>query len=246
MVPIGLANMGNTCYLNAALSVLIQTDWLKRKMDKGEGSPFIELVTDINTFLQTNSTHASLMLPETVKWARRMFGSGPQCTIDVFTKIVNIPDPETLKDDCELVSISTHKVTCTSCGNVSTAVEKPTIIIAFEKKTERFEGYDCDICCKLTSANKTQVVTPTKNQNIVVVAIPRTNAHELHDYAKLITFKGFVLRGFTICVGGHHVAAVNVSNEWYIVNDESVKNIDGSEIKNQLPKAHVMVFERIC
>jgi hypothetical protein len=244
MRPIGLVNMGNTCYLNAVLSVLMQTDWLKRKMENSSDSPYIELTTDIDNYLKSESDSVSLKLPLVVEWVRRVLGNGPQCTLDLFTTIVNIPNPKTQTDDCELVSLHTQKIRCNECKNVSVSVEKTTIIVAVEKKMETILEYVCTPCKKKTTAEKIEEIEHPPVQNIVVFAIPRSGPHELHEYARRITINGFALIGFTICVGGHHIAAVNSCNKWYIVNDEVSKHVDSKSVTELLLRAHVLVFER--
>ena len=247
MTCFGLDNIGNTCYFNTAIQVLLSCTHIQKfvtgigKCENAVENLCLRALTDGGIVRTTDAVKEFVTkCPRFVKYKQHD-------AHDALMHILEHSLPGALKyTNMELTS----NVVCSTCKNNTTTTEKTVLVDlgiernafvdAFVKRfsDECITGYTCDNC--KTSSDATIKCSITHVPEILCI----------QTYSRAIPYS-FALRraryNLVSCIahigssnGGHYIAYVKCGDSWTQRDDNTCTSIDSSAIKNVC----MAVFER--
>lgn len=271
--PRGLVNMGNTCYLNSALQLLISSDEFLNFLEKNEFSVKKDayfLKSFINKYVTVND---SSIKPASIKKSlARSFpkyhGFRQQDSQEFMANLLDaVEESMEIEQKQELSEIVDSKfksvLTCKTCNHVSrtnTLIRFVSLAIdddstlddVMEKFTEEEELTDgnywkCDKC---------EVIGPSTKKLIMEEFAPALLIH-LKRFNKITKINSSIKmpdkwhdKNLSAIIihegsigGGHYYAFVRRDNKWYNANDNSVSEINITSVENASNKGYLFLYK---
>jgi ubiquitin C-terminal hydrolase len=247
----GFNNIGNTCYLNAGLQMIIQNkDLCYNILSSNLNNKFIKNLKEFIIEYYNNETE-SVLTPRFIKHKVSELNSNfigfaqndsSEFIIYFLDTINNLVSIESLYQMKSLVSI---KCKLLDCLHISAHLENINYLIldinesnnlddCYKKYKSKITMYDykCDYCKEYTKISKRLKII-SKPTHLIII-LKRFN----DEYTKnnneinipLIWRHNYILSGFIYHSGspsgGHYIYIGNHNNNWLLFNDSSVTSIE--------------------
>ena len=269
----GLRNLGNTCYMNSAIQLLMNMEIFKSIVYKYKNSH--ESINTLYRFIEhykENPIANPCDVKKLVGNRKCMFGGfGQQDSHEFLIFLFDIID-EIIKDKGDdlyknlgLVFNIGYKCKITNCLYESTHKERELFLnldmsdsldtsYRNYKQIEKLVDdnlYFCEKCNKKRPGRK-QIITEVWPHNLIIVLkrfnnnmIKNNNSIEIPNEWR----HGYILKGGIVhsgsLNGGHYVYFGNRNNSWYLYNDSSVSVLNENEFNNYKKKAYILHYEKI-
>lgn len=279
----GFNNLGNTCYLNSGLQMIIQNKELCNIVFKFADRSTIlqEYANIINEYYNSRS---STINPKTIKKLiseRNSIFSGfnqqdSSEFIIFFLDLINseinkFSTDKNLVDKLYELEIQTNtKCKVLTCLNVSTNIEKPTLLMLNVDNTcntldncydlslkrvklEGIEKYYCSNCEKKRIASQRKVVSFSSNNLIVLLRRFTQSSDNFSKYSQEIKVpiewrNGYMLTGIVFhsgnLNGGHYVYIGKINNKWFLFNDSCVSEINKTVLIKYINNGYIYYYTK--
>lgn len=267
-IIIGLPNLGNTCYANSLLQLLINNKQLRTKLFKIEKCSIPCSICEIKNLTESYLNKSALNISKLMTFLMKNNSEYLNCEQhDVYLLYLYLFDDNLVKNHKKLISslfINEGKniVECINCKNKTIIRENfkvlsldynfnlKTSINQYFSKEKLNDGWNCQMCSKSVCLKYVQLFV---NSKILTIQIKRfKNEHdrvfkinedmEIEDIIEICGNK-YVLYGFIVHIGkinfGHYVSYM-VKDEYYIKFDDEL--VSKEYQKNVLKKAYLLFF----
>ncbi len=279
----GFNNLGNTCYLNSGLQMLIQNldfcNIVRAFSSKNEVlSKITQIIDEYHKGEKTSISPSFIkdMLsnknPNFVGFQQQDSSEFIVLLLDIINNEINkVCSKKNLLDKIFEIEITTStKCKVLSCLNVSTNVEKSTILMLnlnsecnnlddcynLSKQKVKLEGdekYFCEKCNKKRIASQRKEITKWPKNLIIWLRRYQQNGRRVSKYNQEIKVPivwryDYNLRGVVYhsgdLYGGHYVYAGKVNDKWYLFNDSNVSELHDTALVNIVNNGYIYYYDK--
>lgn len=270
---IGLQNLGNTCYMNSAIQLLMNCNSFKKmiKNNKNKSENLNIIYNFIKEYESANRYITPKDLKNMVGKRKQLFGGfGQQDShefliflFDIIDEDLKINNNSELYDIFGLEFLINFKCKILNCLNESEHIEKELFLNLdlSDNLDNSYRNYkqivkliddNMYMCekCNMKRPGRKLIVTKKWSKDLIIV-LKRFNNNLIknnNDMDIPLEWRhGYRLKGGILhsgsLNGGHYVYFGMKNNEWYLFNDSNVSTINN--INNYLKKAYILHYEKI-
>ena len=270
----GLNNIGNTCYFNSGLQLIIQNKELCNLiLNISEKNDFIK---ELSSFILEyyNSSNETLT-PDKIKRFTKFLDFNQHDSSELIMNILDLVN-ESSKDKIVSKLYDTTqniKIKCKlrACLNVSEHDEKiGYLMLDLNKNNNNLDEcykeykariklvddnlYWCEKCKDKRIASKRLEITNWSKHLIIILkrfeeSYGRYSKNNRSLSIPLEWRHGYKLKGYVIhsgsLFGGHYVYVGNHNNKWILFNDSQTKELSENEMEIYLLSSYVLYYEKI-
>lgn len=270
----GLNNIGNTCYLNAGLQMLIQNEELCESI-LIETDPSLQSVSNfIKDYYNTSSKES--LTPSNIKTLveakNSIFRGNDQQDasefIITFIDFLNSGSNDRINRLFEIETVTIVKCKLRACLNITRTLEKNNVLtlpikdgftdlddcyreFKNHEKMEGKEKYFCNNCKDLRIASKKiEVITWPKHLIIILKRFDNrlnkinTSIDIPINWRHDYTLKGAVVHSGSFG-GGHYTYVSNKLDNWYYCDDSNISSINAERAQQYLNKSFILYYSRV-
>jgi len=270
----GLNNIGNTCYLNAGLQMLILNKDLCESI-LSERDPGLQIIKNfINDYYNTNSNDS--LTPTNIKTIVEtrnpiFVGNGQQDAsefIITFIDFLNSMSNNRINSLFEIETTTIVKCKLRSCLNITRTVEENNVLtlpikpeftdlddcyreFKNHEKMEGDEKYFCNNCRDLRIASKKIEVTSWPKHLIIILKRFDNRLNKINTTIEIpINWRhGYTLKGAVVhsgsFAGGHYTYVSNKSGDWFYCDDSNISSINEERAQQYLNKSFILYYSRV-
>lgn len=269
----GFNNIGNTCYFNSGLQLIIQNKELCNLIiDQPNKNDFLKELSEFILLYYNSPTDA--LTPDKIKKYTKFLDFRQHDSSEL---IINILDMINEANSNKIVSklydtTQNIKIKCKLrvCLNISAHDEKINYLMldlknGFETLDDCYKEYKtrikliddnlywCEKCRDKRVASKRLEITNWSKHLIIILkrfeeSGSRYQKNDMNLNIPIEWRHGYILKGFVIhsgsLHGGHYVYVGNHNGKWILFNDSSTKEISENEVNSYLKTAYVLYYEK--
>jgi ubiquitin carboxyl-terminal hydrolase 35/38 len=268
----GLNNIGNTCYLNAGLQLIIHNKDLCNLIVNNANNNLKDLSTFIKDYHSNNTNSLSpINIKKLIETKNNIFkGFNQQDSSEFIIYFLDLINEQLNKNiDYEHIIKVSIKCKLRSCLNISSHNEKNNIMFLDIKNeyTElndcyreykariKFENdnlYHCEKCNENRIASKrTEVIYWPKHLIIVLKRFNHTGTKVLKNNNEIVVpliWRNYNLKGIVFhsgsLFGGHYVYIGNYNNKWLLFDDNHISQPNKQSFDKFKNYGYIYYFEK--